>query len=152
MRTDTSGDPLSGEYANRCPDSLEVGTFVLKGFRLAFVGKGTLRWGPGGVATILPAPGSLVHGAIYRISPRDEEQLDRMENYRAEDPRSGSYYKDETAVSYQGEPVMTYIATDRFRDEVPPSEMYLETIRRGYEMWGLPGEVLSEILPLPAAE
>ena len=148
MRTDDLGDPLSGEFSNRCPDSVEVSPFVLEGYRLAFVGKGTLRWGPGGVATIIPEPGGRVHGAIYRISPTDEDQLDRMENYRADDPQSGSYYKDEATISLNGEPVMTYVATERFRDEVPPSRIYLETISRGYEMWGLPVSALAEITPI----
>ena len=148
MRYNGTGDPVSGEFSNRCPDSVEVSTFVLENYRLAFVGKSTGRWGAGGVATVIPAPGEVVHGALYRISADDELTLDRMENYIAADPQSGSYSKDETTASFDGEPVMFYVATERQGSEFPPSKMYLETIRKGYEMWGLPLEALSRIEPV----
>lgn len=141
---DDASELITDEYRNRCPDSLAVAPFILTGHRLAFVGERTGRWGRGGVATVLPDAGSKVYGALYRISPADEATLDRMEGVDHTDPQSGSYYKA-TAGDYLDEPVMLYIATARHGAENPPSARYLATIRRGYEMWGLPMETLAGI-------
>jgi cation transport regulator ChaC len=125
---------------NRCPDSVDVAPYVLKGFHLAFVGEWTERWGQGGVATVIPAAGSQVHGALYRISARDEAALDR-----AEGVAEGVYYKDELTLSYQDERVLMYVASAKLSPENKPGEAYLRTIRLGYEQWNLPVDVLDGI-------
>jgi len=137
MRTGDSGTG-SDEYANRCPDSVEVATYTLREHRLAFVGEGTQRWGRGGVATVIPAAGQAVHGALYRISAADEEVLDGME---------GGYYNDEETITRQGEHVLMYVATAAMGSENPPSAKYLNRIREGYRQWGLPLEALAGIKP-----
>jgi len=148
--TGPSNGLVSGEYTNRCPDSEPVAPFVLHGHRLAFVGAATRRWGPGGVATVIPAPGKCVHGALYRISESDEQALDKLEHANLADPAQGNYYRDESLITYEGETVLVYIATARLAGEYPPSERYLATIRKGYEQWGLPLEALAGISPISA--
>ncbi|MBN2081183.1 gamma-glutamylcyclotransferase [bacterium] len=141
---------VSSEYTNRCPDSEPVAPYVLHDHRLAFVGAATHRWGPGGVATVIPAAGESVHGALYRISESDEQALDKLEYANRDDPAQGNYLRDESKITYQGEPVLLYVASARLGGENPPSERYLATIRRGYEQWGLPLEALANIKPLAA--
>lgn len=148
MRCDSQDDELARrQRLNRCPDSQPVASYVLSGFRLAFVGERTERWGRGGVATVMPATGRQVHGALYRISPGDEAALDR-----AEGVAQGSYYKDQATISYQGEPVLMYVATAALSPENRPSELYLETIREGYRQWGLPLGALEGIEAWPAED
>ena len=57
--------------ARRCPDSAPVGPAMLEGWQLTFQG----------VADIERHPGARTHGALWRISQRDLEQLDRYEGY-----------------------------------------------------------------------
>lgn len=136
----TISDCARNEYKNRCPDSVEVGTYTLCEYRLAFVGNGTQRWGTGGVATVIPTAGHVVNGALYRISQADEAVLDVMEGVA-----SGSYYKDETTILLSSEPVLVYVATAAMGSENPPSARYLNRIREGYRQWGLPLDALADI-------
>ena len=146
MRCDSPDSELARrQRLNRCPDSVPLAPYVLSGFRLAFVGERSQRWGRGGVATVIPAAGCLVHGALYRISALDEAALDR-----AEGVAQGSYYKDQTTIGYEGEPVLMYVATAALSPENKPSALYLETIRAGYKQWGLPLGALDGIEAWPA--
>lgn len=138
----TCADIARDEYYNRCPDSIEVVTYTLHEYRLAFVGRGTSRWGVGGVATVILAAGHNVNGALYRISQADEAILDVMEGVA-----NGSYYKDDTTILLDSEPVLIYIATTEMGGETAPSEKYINRIREGYRQWGLPLENLAEIKP-----
>lgn len=117
---------------------------MLHGFRLAFVGEGTQRWGRGGVATVLAAPESSVHGALYRISAEHEQWLDGFEGVAA-----GSYYRDTRVVSAYGEQVLTYVAADPGAENMP-SAKYLAVIRQGYVDWGLPLEALADLAAHPS--
>jgi gamma-glutamylcyclotransferase (GGCT)/AIG2-like uncharacterized protein YtfP len=142
---DADSELAHRQRLNRCPDSVPVAPYVLPGFRLAFVGERTERWGRGGVATVIPAAGRQVHGALYRISAGDEAALDR-----AEGVARGTYYKDQSTISFEGEQVLMYVASAALSPENKPSELYLETIRAGYEQWGLPLQALAGIQAWPA--
>lgn len=65
------------QMAFRCPDAQVVDTVRLEGYRLAF----RMNGGGHGVATILPEPGSFVDGVLWRISERDEQNLDHYEGF-----------------------------------------------------------------------
>lgn len=149
MRAPPADGPADRQYRGRCPDSVPVASWRLDGYRLAFVGERTTRWGRGGVATIQPAPRSTVHGAVYRLSRADEEALDGFENINEAAPEQGSYRKVEGLFAYQGEPVYTYVATARLGPENQPNEYYLSTLRRGYRDWGLPLAALAGISCYP---
>jgi hypothetical protein len=150
MRAPGDAKAADRQYRGRCPDSLPVAAYRLDGWRLAFVGKRTSRWGRGGVATIVPSAGSSVPGAIYRLSRADEEALDGFEGIEATDPERGSYRKVEALFSFHGEPVFSYIATARLGPENQPNERYLATLRRGYRHWDLPPAGLERVGSYPA--
>lgn len=145
MRAPPALEPADRQYRGRCPDSLAVAACQLDGWRLLFVGERTGRWGRGGVATIVPSAGRCVPGAIYRLSPADEQALDGFEGVNPAAPEEGSYRKLESLFSFGGEPVFSYVATARLAPETKPNERYLAALRRGYEQWGLPHEVLNGI-------
>ncbi len=135
------GSNLSkAQMQERCPASVPFEPYLLTQFRLEFVGESTLRWGPGGVATIIPSPVQVVPGALYRITPEDEEALDGFEGVDHAAPNLGSYYKEEGMLFYKGEPVLVYIATAKLLNQgsYTPNSSYLERINEGRSDWGLP--------------
>lgn len=113
------------QMAFRCADAEVVETVRLEGYRLAF----RTNSGGRGVATILPDPASYVDGVLWRISERDEQNLDRYEGFPI------LYGKEPVSVT---EPdglrreVMAYTMNSPYKD-VPalPSPPYLEGILYG---------------------
>ena len=108
----------------RCPDAVAVMPFYLKDYRLAF----------SGVATIQPAPGQQVAGALWAITEECEQALDVFEGYP-------TMYRKET-IRVDGMDIMFY----RMNSEEPwePSDSYLAIIAEGYGDFGLPLEDLEQ--------
>jgi gamma-glutamylcyclotransferase (GGCT)/AIG2-like uncharacterized protein YtfP len=112
--------------ASRCPDSEPVGVATLRGWALTFRG----------VADIEPREGARTFGALWQISARDLERLDRYEGH------PGLYRRELLPVQTTDGPVqaVTYVMNDDYLGL--PSSAYYEVIRRGYEQWELPIEAL----------
>ena len=127
----------------RCPDAEPVSAVQLTGWRLAFVGESTKRWGKGGVATLIRDTAATTHCSLYRLNELDEAALDGFEGVA-----TGHYRKLESILKYAGQLAFTYIC--RFTDENPPSRKYLDTIRVGYLDWDLPTEMLDQVGIQPA--
>ena len=119
----------------RCPDAEVVGTGMLEGWKLTFRGNGRC-----GVANIEPEEGSSVPVVIWKISPRDERNLDRYEGW------PHLYIKDYVDVTYRDRKVsgMAYIMTDGHKIS-GPSGSYLNTIAEGYDAFGLDASELLRI-------
>ncbi len=119
------------QMAFRCPDAQVVDTVRLEGYRLAFCMNG----GGNGVATILPEPDSFVDGVLWRISERDEQNLDHYEGF----PRL--YGKESVLVTDQEglkREVMVYTINSPYRDTLAsPSKAYLEGIIHGCRQNGI---------------
>jgi gamma-glutamylcyclotransferase (GGCT)/AIG2-like uncharacterized protein YtfP len=106
----------------RCPAAEPVNSFFLRDWRLAF----------SGVATVLPAAGETVPGALWRITDACETSLDHFEAY------PDLYRKH--YVQQDGHDIMFYVMnTDHL---APPGLGYLETIADGYADWKLPVDPL----------
>ena len=135
------------QVAARCPLAQPVGPLVLKDYRLKFAGEGSRWWGPGGVATIVPSPGSMVQGALYRLGPGEDSSLDRYEGIA-----TGRYRRAEDMIAVAGEPALVYVGTELLGEENWPSAMYLETIRQGYRDWGLPLAAIEDVKTYSAPE
>ena len=56
----------------RCPTAHEVGTATLAGHRLIITADG--------YASVVPEPGGIVHGLLWRLGPRDVAALDAYES------------------------------------------------------------------------
>lgn len=101
----------------RCPGAQPLRTWLLPHYRLVF------RC----VADVVLERGSVVPGAIYRITAACEAALDRYEGY----PRL--YFKEHVHTVYGR--VMFYRMHNR--PFGPPVGPYLESIQQGYGDWGL---------------
>lgn len=102
---------------HRCQDAVQVQPFYLWNWQLAF----------SGVATIRPAPGACVAGALWAISDKDERSLDSFEGWP-------TLYRKEIIRS-DGLEFMVYVMNSDWPSE--PSPSYVRTIAEGYRHWGL---------------
>ena len=142
------GSNLSlAQMRERCPDSVPIAAHILPDHRLEFVGSSSQRWGVGGVATVVPQPGSKVYGALYRLTAEDEARLDLYEAVNPARPGEGKYVKNEKLLDYKGEWALLYLATAMVQGVNSPSTKYLGVIRQGYRDWGLPLDELAGITP-----
>jgi len=108
-----------------CPESRFIGPGRLLRHTLDFVADTP---GEGGVATIMPSPGSNVFGLLYMITWKDLDSLDRAEGW----PRKYGRRSVDVA-SLQGSQefltAMTYYHMPPLRP-TPPKPDYLEVITR----------------------
>ncbi len=119
------------QMAVRCPNSETVAAAVLKGFELQFKFH----------ATIAPNPDSEVPVLLWKLSERDEQQLDRYEGF----PK---YYRKEISqFDFHGETVegMVYIMNGNAPLQAPSSQYY-NTILQGYRSFGLDEKYLKNAL------
>jgi len=111
------------QMQRRCPGSKPVCKTVLHNHRMIY---------RRGVATIEPSPGSMVKGAIYVITDKDLEPLDRYEGY------PNLYYRQNFHVEVGPNKfveAMAYVMHSHFKRQ-EPSEGYRQTIQQGYVDWG----------------
>lgn len=59
------------QMADRCPDAKRIGNAILRDYKFVINERG--------VATIVPAEGSIVRGIVWTLQPHDEATLDRYE-------------------------------------------------------------------------
>ena len=111
------------QMKRRCRDSKYIGCYSLKNYKLVFRN----YYLGGGVADIQKDKNSTVLGAIYKISKKDEKELDVYEDY----PRTyiKKYFK------LLGKKVMFYYMPKKTM-HVPPSKRYINIIIQGYKDCG----------------
>ena len=89
------------QMEHRCPDAQLVGPVTLQNYELQFRGSG--------FATVSPKKGSVVHGLLWKLTPKSEQALDRYEGY----PRH--YTKEQVSVRTTDDAavsVMAYIMAE----------------------------------------
>lgn len=113
----------------RCPTAKVVGTAVMRNWRLLFRS----------VATIERFKGGQVPVIVWELQPKDEQALDVYEGF----PRF--YRKESVRVTMNGKQVrvMVYVMNDGHPISQPCSSYY-NTIREGYESFGLDLAILRE--------
>jgi len=109
--------------AVRCPDAIALGRVKLFGHALAFRG----------VADVIKKSGSVCIGALWGISPRDEQALDRFEGF------PNLYLKRTSRMKYRGKDVnvMYYVMRKNDDQFSPPPRSYEQTLRAGYAHFGM---------------
>ena len=114
------------QMLRRCPDAEPLTQAILHGHHMVY---------RRGVATVERASKhSQVHGAVYKISKRDLEALDRYEGFPT------LYYREEMEVETRGMGHMkaiVYIMHKCYRPSLPRAGYY-EIIEEGYYNWCLP--------------
>ena len=111
------------QMKRRCKDSKYIGCYSLKNYKLVFRN----YFLGGGVADIQKDKNSTVLGAIYKISKKDEKELDVYEDF----PKTyiKKYFK------LLGKKVMFYYMPKKTM-HVPPSKRYVNLIIQGYKDCG----------------
>ncbi len=119
------------QFSRRCPTARAIGRVTLPDFQLVFRG----------VADIVDAPGEVVEGMAYRITPPDERALDRYEGF----PHLYTKRSFPMKVMRRGQEkivdVMFYVMQDDYL--APPDDFYLSTIEEGYHDWQIPSTTLN---------
>lgn len=112
----------------RCPDAEPVRSFYLRDWRLRLHTH----------ATVEPARGHSVPGALWRITPECEQYLDCFEGY--------PYYYRKQELEQDGVRFMVYVMNDTRGGS--PSDDYVDLLREGYQDWNLPQDNLTKTLNL----
>jgi len=118
------------QMRRRCPDAVPVCVAALPEHELVFRG----------VADVQAAKGKQVLGALWSISERDLRALDRYEGY----PFLYSRYEVEVHTAHGPAVALVYAMNDT--EQEYPTQLYLSSLRDGYDHFGLPKEALVEAL------
>ena len=108
----------------RCPTARPLGKFTLKDARLVFRVYADLDL----------IPGTEVPCGLWSINEADERALDAYEGHGS----AAGYYKEYILLRYAGRPRKAMIYLMRAGEGVaPPSQSYVDTIREGYQDFGI---------------
>ena len=130
-----------GQMAVRCPGAIPVATARIKGYRLAFKGSKT-----GAYLTIEKASRKFVPVVVWKVTERDEKNLDRYEGYPA------FYYKRNLKLelfdlidgkSLGVHDTFVYIM-DETRQYGVPSDRYFDICLEGYHRFGMDLDYIDE--------
>lgn len=127
------------QMQRRCPSAVLVARATIGDHRLVF--GGWSRTWSGGVASIEPAKGHQVVGAVYQISRADCRVLDRCEGVPF------AYLRTRRTVSTEGgEKVRAWAYIMARRSPTPPTSRYVTRIAEGYEALGLNPNQLAQAI------
>ena len=118
------------QMKRRCKDSVFLKKINLKDFKLTFRSKYR-------AADIEKKSNSIVPGALYNISKKDETKLDVYEDFPILYKKHYFYY--------YGKKVMTYIMVQKTQFRYP-TDLYLNTIKQGYKDCKLDKKYLNKAL------
>jgi gamma-glutamylcyclotransferase (GGCT)/AIG2-like uncharacterized protein YtfP len=123
----------------RCPTAREAGTATLAGHRLIITSDG--------YASVVPEPGGIVYGLLWRLAPRDLAALNTYESLDT------GLYRIVTLPVRAGTrqvPAMVYLA--RTRTPGPPRPGYLEAVLAAARELELPADYVAALARwLPSA-
>ena len=117
------------QMKKRCPGSVPLMRVKLEDYQLVF----------NRVATIEPASGKTVWGALYQVTPTDIRELDKYEGYP-------QLYRKETVMleDDQGQFHEAFVYLLNREGQQPPPEHYFKTIEAGFNHWKLPTAPLDD--------
>ena len=126
----------------RCPGAKLYGTGVIDDYELQFKGQPHSAF-----ATIAPKEGASVPVAVWEISEKNEQALDRYEGYPSH------YFKQNVPVQLDGEEVsaMVYIMNLKIGFGLP-SPYYYQTVYEGYNDCELDTDVLNRAVMESSAQ
>lgn len=126
----------------RCPGAKLYGTGVIDDYELQFKGQPHSAF-----ATIAPKDGGSVPVAVWEISEKNEQALDRYEGYPSH------YFKQNVPVQLDGEEVnaMVYIMNLKMGFGLP-APYYYQTVYEGYNDCELDTDVLDKAVMESSAQ
>ncbi len=116
----------------RCPSAREVGTATLAGHRLIITADG--------YASVVPEPGGVVHGLLWRLAPRDFVALDAYESLE-----TGLYRVATLPVSVGARKVPAIVYIARSRTPGVPRPGYLEAVLAAARELELPADYIAAL-------
>ena len=122
----------------RCPDAAVVGRAVLREHRFVITRDG--------YASVVPARGGVVHGLLWRISPRDLAALDAYENVDA-----GLYRRVPLPVLAGGRSVKAIVYIGRSGAPGRARAGYMELVATAAREAGLPTDYIAGLERLRTA-
>ena len=108
-----------------CPAAKAIGVGALRGCRFVIT--------TDGYASIVPRAGGVVHGVLWRLTPRDLAALNAYESIG-----SGLYFKMTLPVRMSGRRVAARVYVGRSRAAGRPKSGYLDVVLEAAREWGLP--------------
>ncbi len=111
-------NPNLSSMSIRCPDAKSLGKVELKNHKLAFKQ----------FCDVVKQPGAVMECALWSITDRCEESLDRLEGY------PHFYKKKEVSVTHDNRLIraMIYYMPSHFEMDAP-GQGYLDTVTEGYK-------------------
>jgi gamma-glutamylcyclotransferase (GGCT)/AIG2-like uncharacterized protein YtfP len=129
-------DPAS--MRRRCPTAVAMGRARVNDWRFIVTRDG--------YASIVRAPGAVVHGVLWRLGPRDLAAINAYESLD-----SGLYRRRMFAVRRDGRGVQALVYVARERRAGRPKPGYQEVVVAGARAWNLPEHYIEGLLRwLPA--
>lgn len=122
-----------GAMRQRCPQAVAGGRASFRHYRFVIM--------TSGYASIVPAPGHVVHGVLWKITPRDLAALNAYENVDG-----GLYRRAYLPVSHDNRNVVTalvYLGLER--GEGRPLPGYLEDVIDAAQAWYLPADYIASL-------
>jgi gamma-glutamylcyclotransferase (GGCT)/AIG2-like uncharacterized protein YtfP len=138
------------QMSARCPGHRVLGRATLRDHALRFGGYG--RDWAGAVATVVPAPGEVVHGVLFELTPEHVRALDEYEGYDGPGEGTNLYERVERmVVTADGGAVaaLTYVMVPA--EPGLPSRRYIDAILAGMIHHGLPEETIRTLRGAPTA-
>jgi cation transport regulator ChaC len=116
----------------RCPGATPIGPARLDGWRFIIM--------RGGYGSVVPSAGAVVHGVLWRVTPRDLATLNSYENID-----SGLYCRRTLPVRIEArrEPALLYMSRDR--REGRPQPGYQAAVVASARAWKLPAPYVAEL-------
>jgi gamma-glutamylcyclotransferase (GGCT)/AIG2-like uncharacterized protein YtfP len=113
--------------ARLCPQAEPYGAASLRSYKYVIAASG--------FATVIPWPGSFVHGVLWKVTPREIAALDRYE-----DVAGGLYRAVQLPVKYNDRLLraLVYLAISDRTGATPPG--YLDKIVTAAKDWNLPAD------------
>ncbi len=119
------------QMKERAPDSKPISPVTLPNYKLVFVGWS--RTWQGGLANVRRVQGNKVRGAVYEITEKDLNKLDKLMDFPKDYTRVPVIVFDEDGTAIEA---TTYVKVG-LAEEAQPSKEYASIIYQGYREWGL---------------
>jgi len=115
------------QMKKRCPDAEKIGSHLLEKHRLLF----RSHDGKKGYLTIVEDKNFDVPIGIYKISKKDEENLDKYEGVKCR-----CYRKEQITINYKGENIKGLVYLMNNGKPLMPNDDYYLKVKDGYECFG----------------
>lgn len=119
------------QMKERAPDSKPISPATLPNYKLVFV-SWSRTW-QGGLANVRRVQGNKVRGAVYEITDKDLNKLDKLMDFPKDYTRTQVIVFDEDGTAIEA---TTYVKVGQ-AEESQPSKEYASIIYQGYREWGI---------------